>query len=211
MDFHINPHHRTWEQQSMKVAAFKISNSTRVFIFLFCFILLPSHLMAQDASLKNLVVANTEHDFLLYFRVENGFTSELEKGLHSGIPITFTFFIVFSEGDKTKVLKELSSDTFEHTLTYNNLKEEYSLEFSENSARTETTQSLDIAKRMLAHVNGFKLYELTKLDCKRDYVIKVKARLSEKSLPDYVQYLIPFWSSWDFETDWNLLEFNCKQ
>ncbi len=56
-------------------------------------------------------------------------------------------------------------------------------------------------------MNGFVVTNLENLVPDAEYILKVKARLSKKTLPLYFHYLIPFWSLGNIETDWFSLEF----
>ena len=69
------------------------------------------------------------------------------------------------------------------------------------------TKSLKEAKFLMAEVNGFKVYPLSRLVADAEYSLRVKARLAKKTLPLFFNYLVPFGSFWDFDTDWYETEF----
>lgn len=162
---------------------------------------------AGDAVIDELIVTNSSKDVLLYFTVKNAFVPDMEKGVQNGIPATFTFFVELYRNRQGWMDQEVVSLSFTHTLTYDNLKDEYRVEFSEKNGRSVTTRSLPEAKKLMTEVNGFAVAPLDQLIPDKDYTLRVKARLEEKTLPLHVHYLIPFWSLWDFETDWHAVQF----
>ncbi len=161
---------------------------------------------AGDAIIKDIVVSNSSSDLLLYLMVDNAFRSDMEEGLLNGIPATFTFYVNLKEVRKGMTSKELVSLSFDHTLSYNSLKEEFSLEFSENNSRS-VAKNIAEAKSMMAEVNGVKVVDLSRLKSGGQYFLEVKARLERKTLPFFIHYLVPFWSLRDYETDWHYVEF----
>ena len=64
------------------------------------------------------------------------------------------------------------------------------------------------ARRYMSAINGFPIVSLDLLEKGTKYRLRVKARLAEKKLPLNFHYIIPFWSLWDFETEWRELEFS---
>lgn len=167
----------------------------------------PHDLHAQGASIKEVVLTNSNDDLLLYFTVSNAFTPEMEEAVRNGIPATFTFFVELYRNRKGWLDQEVVAMTFDHTLSYDNLKEEYRVKFFEKKGKEVTTKSLAEAKLLMSEVNGFAVTSLDLLRLDGEYVLKVKARLAEKTLPLYFHYLIPFWKLWHFETDWYDVEF----
>jgi hypothetical protein len=107
---------------------------------------------------------------------------------------------------KTWPDRKLASHVFDRTLTYDNLKEEYSIISSTNN-KIATTQSLSQAKTLMAEVADFKAVDINRLEANASYKLQVKVKLARKTLPLYFHYLIPFSSMWDFETDWRTLSF----
>jgi len=174
---------------------------------IFAFFIFSSSTSAQEATIEDIIVTNSDTHLLLYLTVKNCFTTEMEKAIRNGIPATFTCFVDLYKTKKIWPDSKLVSQTFTHTLTYDNLKEEYLIVFSEQNNKTITTGSLTQAKKLMAEVNGFKTSALDKLTPDRAYVLKIKAKLARKTLPLYFRYLSPFLSLWDFETDWHTIKF----
>ncbi len=170
-------------------------------------LILSQPVFAQDASIKDMIVNNSSNKLLLYLTVIEAFTEDMEKGIQNGIPATFTYYVNLYKIRKGWLDTEVDSHTFTRTLTYDNLKEEYNIIFTDKGNKEITVQNLDDAKTAMTELNGFQVTSLDNLTSGSSYTLKVKASLAKKTLPLYFHYLIPFWRLWDFETDWHYVEF----
>lgn len=164
-------------------------------------------LRAEDATIDELIVTNSSADLLLFLTVRKAFTSEMEEGIRNGIPVSFTFYVELLRNRKGWLNQEVTSLELDHTLTFDTLKEEYSIVLSEKSGQVIRTQSLAEAKKLMSRINGLAVSPLSALLPDEEYRLRVKAKLAEKKLPLYFHYVIPFWGLWDFETDWYSVEF----
>jgi len=186
------------------------SERTRILVLpllIFALILaLPCSARAQKATIKDLFVNNSDTHLLLYLSVRDCFTPEMETGIQNGIPATFTYFVDLYKIRKAWPDQKLASHVFHHTLTYDNLKEEYTVLFSPNNKKL-ITKSREEAKMLMSEIDGFRIIKMSRLTPDESYIVKVKAKLAKKTLPLYFHYLIPFSSLWDFETDWYTLKF----
>lgn len=163
--------------------------------------------LAQNATIEELIVTNSSTDLLLFLTVNNAFTKQMEEGIKNGIPVTFNFYVKLERKRNTWLNQQLVSLQFDHTLSYDTLKEEYSIVRSDTSGQTFRTKSLAEAKKAMAQLNGPPIVPLKSLLPEAGYLLRVKAKLAEKTLPLYFHYVIPFLSLWDFETEWYTVEF----
>lgn len=161
---------------------------------------------AQNATIEELIVTNSSTDLLLFLTVNNAFTKQMEEGIKNGIPVTFNFYVKL-EKKRTWLDQGIASLQFDHTLSYDTLKEEYSIVRSETGGQPFRTKSLAEAKKAMAQLNGPPISPLKALLPEAGYLLRVKAKLAEKTLPLYFHYVIPFWSLWNFETEWYTVEF----
>ncbi len=159
-------------------------------------------------TFSDVIVTTSSSHLLLFSMLENGFTDEMAQGLHSGIPIHFSFFLELNQADKGVKDEKLVSVETQHILTYDTLKETYKVEIEESSKRFFSFQSLEEAKKALNEVNGMKVIELTKLLPEVSYTIRIKAELYKKTLPMGLHQIVPFVSWWDIKTEWHSLTFN---
>ena len=110
-------------------------------LFLLLIILIsqgPSSVRAEekeDAVITDLTAATSETHLLLFGSLRNSFTDEMLEGLHSGIPIRFSFFIELHEFTKSMADRIIASRSFAHTLSYDILKETYRVELRRIAGR----------------------------------------------------------------------------
>lgn len=177
----------------------------RGIVFLCCTFLLLSLNTAVDArekpSIRDMAIINSGRELLLYFRVSEPFTEEMEKGIRNGIPVTFSFYIVLHQKRSGWFDKEIISYHFERSLEYDSLKDEYKIRMTGRQDQTVTRTSLEEAKDMMKEVNDFGVIDLTKLESGSSYSIKAKVSLEKKTLPFNFQNIIPFWNLWEFEAE----------
>lgn len=175
--------------------------------FFFCFVINFLFSVGLAAAEKNAVITdvaliNSDRDVLVYFTVTNGFTEELEEGIQNGIPVTFTFFLELYLNENGSEKRKLAAHHFNHTLHYDSLKQDYSIEIEEKNGQIKKTKSAAEAQSIMTMIHDFKLCDLSLLHVDTTYKAKIRARLAQKKLPLNFQHLIPFWKPWDFETDW---------
>ena len=176
-------------------------------VFTMSILLQPNQLQAQEATITDLTVSNSETQLLLYLSVHDCFTEEMETAIHNGIPATFTFYVELYQRRKAWPDQKVSSKNFNHVMEYDSLKKEYQVHRDERKGRKLTSSLLE-AKTLMSEINGYEFFPLAELDANSEYVVKVKAKLAKKTLPLYFHYLIPFSSLWDFETNWYELVFH---
>lgn len=164
-------------------------------------------LKAQEAAIVDLVVANSQTDLLVFFSIEDAFSPDLIEGVQHGIPITFTFEVLLDLARKGWLDKSIANGSFEHTLTYDNLKKEYTIRQSELGEEIRVTDDFQKAQRLMCEANGIKVLPLKNLIPDRYYTISVKATLEKTTLPLNFHYIIPFSEFWDLKTDWTKVEF----
>ncbi|HIJ78736.1 MAG: DUF4390 domain-containing protein [Desulfobulbaceae bacterium] len=193
----------------MKNFLIKNLNLPRISLFLLLLglSLYGQNALAKDAVIEELIVTNSKNDILLFMDVTNAFTKEMEEGVRNGMPVSFTFFVELYRNRSGWLDQDLVDLEFDHTLTYDILKEEYSVFRSEVKGQSFKTKSLAEAKTCMATLNGLAVAPLSILMPNEEYLLKVKAKLAEKKLPLYFHYVIPFLSLWDFETEWYSVKF----
>lgn len=157
---------------------------------------------AQDASITDFTVSNSEDYLLLYLNVTDWFSEDMEAAIHNGIPITFVFYIDLFAKRSNWPDKKIREHEFNHVMEYDSLKKEYIIHRNEKGD-SKVTASFEEAKRFMSEINGFKVLPLDELDPQASYTLRAKTKLARKTMPLYIHYLIPFSSPWDFETKWH--------
>ena len=175
-----------------------------LFLCLFSYLLQPRTLYAQEATITDFTVSNSDSQLLLYLTVTDCFTDDMESAIHNGIPATFTYYVEIHRKRSNWPDKKIKKYEFNHIMEYDSLKKEYRIQRDEKNDSKVTT-SLQEAKMIMSEINGFKMLSLSEIDHQASYTIRAKATLARKTLPLYFHYLIPFTSLWDFETEWHEL------
>lgn len=160
-----------------------------------------------EPNITDIIITTSESHLLLYSSVKNCSDEEMLTGVRNGIPMTFTFWITLEQIKKNWPDATLINHTLTHTLTYDSLKEEYTIELSERDQQKITAESPEKAMEIMAELSGIKVIERKKLIPDSPYALHIKVKLAEKTLPLNMHYIVPFISLWDIETDWRTIEF----
>ena len=181
---------------------------TKICVLMLCVgFCLPCFASEQEARLENIIVTNTRDDLLIFLNVEGAFTEKMENAVLSGVPITFSFYINLYASRNFWFDKKLTAIKITHTLKYNSLKKEFTVQRSWGNPEPLILDSFEAAKKMMCKVDSVVLIELDKLKKGEQYQIRAKAELNKKTLPLNLHYVLFFVSLWDFETDWYTIDF----
>lgn len=155
----------------------------------------------------DIIVTTSDTKLLFFGELRNSLTNEMIEGLHSGIPISFSFFVELAKLKSNWLNEGLTKIEFSHTLRYDTLKQNYTVETEEISKKIHTVSTLEEATTLLNEINGLKIVTLQELEPEQTYRLRVKADLYKKTLPLSLHSFIPFVSWWDLKTDWHSIEF----
>jgi hypothetical protein len=161
----------------------------------------------QQPDIKDIIITTSETHLILFATVAHGFTKEMIEGIQNGLPITFNFHIELDKVRSGWFDATLVEITLTHTLKYDAVRQEYSVQFSEKKGKISKTRSFEQAKQLMAEINGYPLIATRELEPDAPYALRIKATLAETTLPLGMHYILPFTSLWDFETDWRTVEF----
>lgn len=161
----------------------------------------------KNVHFSDLIITTSKTHLLLFGLIKNGTSEEMLQGLHNGIPIQFTFLVELDKKEKNWPDLQLVSMHFQHILTYDTLQENYRVETDEKNQKTESFSQLSDALKAMSEINGLLVIELSQLIPDSSYQLRLKATLYEKELPMKLNYIVPFVSWWNMETDWHTIEF----
>jgi len=157
--------------------------------------------------LTDIIVTTSDTHLLFFGELRNSLTNEMIDGLHSGIPIHFSFFVELEKLQARWINEGIIKIEFSHTLSYDTLKQNYRVETEEISKTNHTVATIEEAETLLNEINGLKIITLQELEPDQTYRLRVKADLYKKTLPLKLHTVIPFLSWWDLSTDWHSIEF----
>ena len=163
----------------------------------------PSKSFCEEAEIKDVIVTNTHKDLLVYFSVNGCFTKKIDEAILNGIPTTFTFLIKLYLPRRFWFDKAISSVIVKHTITYDNLKDEFKVTLHSKEKKESVLKDLFKAKNMMSEVDEVVVAPMSSLEKKNKYYLKIKAELDTIKLPFFLDYVLFFVSLWDFETPWH--------
>ncbi|MDI6777176.1 MAG: DUF4390 domain-containing protein [Syntrophales bacterium] len=178
-------------------------------IFLIC-CLFPGFLSCshqeKDAKITDFLVTSSAENVVVYARVINCFTKDMESAILAGVPTTFTFLVDLYQKRTHWFDKKISRLVITHTIKYDSVKKTFNVS-STNGQEPSGFQDFDSAKRAMAELNGVVVAPIRHLKKDKTYYILVKAKMEKVRLPLHMEYVFFFISLWDFETNWYKQEF----
>jgi len=182
------------------------NKSLLVFIVFSVFTILsvssPNLLRSKEPNIMNITINRTGKNVSVQFTLGNCFTQEMEEAILSGIPTTFLFSINLNENRNFWFDKKIITGHIKHTVKYDSLQEEFHLTYNGKGKNPTVVKDFNIAKKMMAEVKEDIVVPENILTDGQDLYFKIRAKLDSAALPFYLDYLLFFVSSWDFETDW---------
>lgn len=172
-----------------------------VFLIFFVLLLFSPALSAENAEIRDLLVTNNANHVLVYAKVTNCFTKDIEAAILAGVPTTFTFLIDLYQKRPELLDKKVVRVTVKHTIKYDNVKKLFQVSFDGDKEPT-SFQDFESAKRAMADLNGVPVVQLSELKQNEYYYVRIKAKLDKVRLPLHMEVVFFFVSLWDFETDW---------
>jgi len=127
-------------------------------------------------------------------KVENCFNYDLEEIILNGIPVKFLFDIKLYCQSHYWFDQEISSLSMNHVLKYDNLKDVFTIQYSNNANSTVEVDDLIEAESLVTSVNNLKITTQEVLDPRNNYYIKynveIEADTENSHLPLYLDYLL---------------------
>ena len=182
-------------------------------IFTSLFFIVTAHTFGEssiDPAVDKVNIINNSDSVQVSFEVKNAFTKDIEDGIKSGIPTTFTFFIEISQKQDLWVDETLAEMTFRHTIKYDTLKEEYEIVQGEKQQSTLRVKDIEQAKKIMARGDNIIIKPVLALVKEKGYQLRIKATLDPVNLPFPLNYMLFFVSFWNYETSWYAKEFVIK-
>ncbi len=166
------------------------------------FLLYPPPLYGEHAEIGDLLITNNATHLLVYARVMNCFTNDMETAIMAGIPTTFTIIVDLYQVRKRWLDKKLIRLTIRHTIKYDNVKRLFYVS-SNGDKEPASFEDYEGAKRAMTDLGGVPVILLKALQKGESYYVEVKAKLDKVRLPLRMEYVFFFVSLWDFETGWH--------
>ncbi len=179
-----------------------------IVIFLSVFFFTQPPAFAQNARLADITITNTYDGLeLVYLNIKGTFTEKMRNAVLSGVPTTFMFFINIYEVRRFWPDKKIAETELTHTIKYHNLKKEFIVTRSWENDKPVIVKSFGEARKLMCEIKHLQIVPPGSLEKGRRYQLRARAELSKVTLPLYLHYILFFVSLWDFETDWQTIDF----
>lgn len=177
-------------------------------LILFVGALFPFFASAQSSAGKveitDFLVTNTQEHVLVYCKLKNCFTPEIEEAILAGITTAFIFTVELYRQRGFWTDKREAALEIKHSVKYDSVKKTLNVSFTETGKDPEQFKELAKAENAMADLSGVPVAPLSRLIRDNQYYIRVKAKLDKVSLPGELKntFTFIFFSLWHFETDW---------
>jgi hypothetical protein len=178
-----------------------------VLLLIFFFFLSCEAVWSNRAKISDIVITNNQDSLLVYFNTLGCFSPGMKKAILNGTGITFTFLIELYKPCSFRPNNPLRSLKLYHTIKYDSLREEFDVTLSEWGNQVFLWKDFSKSQEMMADVSNVPLIPLKVLGKNNHYQLRIKAELNKVRLPLYIRYIMFLVSLWDFETDWNVVDF----
>lgn len=196
------------EGESEDMGAFGKKKATQIALCSCLFVLLSlSPAFAKKATLKDILITNSETHLLLNFNLSGCFTDDMKKAVENGISITFTFFVRLYEVRDFWKDKKIAATKIKHRVHYDSLKDVYMVRLFEKGDEMIVVRNFDEVKKLMSGISGLKVAALHNLQKDRNYQVRMMAELNKIRLPLNLHRVFFFLSLWDFETSWHTVDF----
>jgi hypothetical protein len=181
-----------------------------IFCLLAILIACPSFSVSAKnrADIVDVVVDKEGKDLEVSFRLENCFTPKMEEAIQNGVPTTFKILVAVEKPAIMLIKSQVVDFTLEHTIKYNRLNNEFQINLPEHPGKTLVTRDFNEAKKWMSTVENLPIIPTCWLRQDQDYSLKIKAELSKVELPLFFRYIFFWVALWDFETDWQKVNFS---
>lgn len=172
-------------------------------LFLFDF---PFLACGADPQIQDVLIQKNPQHVIVFAKVANCFTKDMDSAILAGIPLTFTYYVDFYQRRSFWFDKKLASKTVEHTVKYDHVKKTFFVS-SSRGKEPSSHQDLSAAKEVMADLSSLEIVPIADLKKGASYYVEIKAKLKRVRLPLHMEYVFFFVSLWDFETGWFKEEF----
>ncbi|MCK9174143.1 MAG: DUF4390 domain-containing protein [Desulforhopalus sp.] len=179
------------------------------FLLLLTFFFPTLPVRADDAAkFIDLTAAVSPSTLLFYAKLKHSLTGDMREGLHSGLPLTFTFTIKLHRNARGGPGELVAEHTFQHVISYDTLTDDYHVHLEEHNNRNQVFTDAASAENALNTLSGVPITNVGRLIPNNTYTLRIKADLYHKSLPPGLESILPFLTWDDRRIDWQTIEFN---
>jgi hypothetical protein len=175
------------------------------FLSLLCivclFLIFPFDSYGMVVNIQDILVTGSADSIVVYARLTDCFTKEMESVILAGVPTTFSFILDTYQERSFWFDKKISQIIINHTIKYDSVKQTFFVA-SSDSREPAVFQDFESAKRAMSDLNGIVVAPMRQVSKDKAYYVMIKAKLEKTSLPSSMEYMFISAALGDFETDW---------
>ncbi len=177
----------------------------RRLFFISCLILaavsvLPVVTSAREAKITDILVTNNTENVLLYARLVDCFTKDMDTAILAGVPTTFTVVLDLYRERPYWWDEKISRKLIKNTVRYDSVKKTFAVSSTEGVMAV--FDDFESAKRAMTDLSGVAVVPLNNMKKNETFYVMIKAELDKVRLPLHMENILYFVSLWDFETAW---------
>lgn len=139
-----------------------------------------------------------KNQVVVSIKAENCFNYDLEDMILNGIPVKFLFDVKLYRQSSYWFDQEIASLKINHVIKYDNLKDTFSIHYSDKAKPDVEVDDLTEAESLVTSVNNLKITVQGDLNPKKNYYINYKVEIeadtANSQLPFYLDYLLKLFS-----------------
>lgn len=174
---------------------------------LFCSNTFASSEADKGIEIVELTAMNSVDEVLIYANLRAQQPDKTTDLLRSGISLFFAFSVELYKTGPQWPDELISTTKFEHRMSYDTLKDNYILTFSEQNDRQIRFENLADAEQHLETINDVVIAPLSQLIPNQSYKVRMRAIRNTKAQPIGVGTILPFMSNMKAKSEWFEYEF----
>ncbi len=148
---------------------------------------------AQIVDLVSLVRGGNLH---VSFRVEDGFTEEIERAIETGLEVSFRYNVELKRVRSIWLDALIAKRQVRTMVSYDNLTKRYSLtrEIDGEIDRTAVVADADAMRRFMTSVEALSVFEVSVMEPNDEYYLRVNGVMKDRNLLLFIP--------WDVSAGW---------
>ena len=154
---------------------------------------------SADPALTDIFITNDQKNVLLFARLLNPFTKDMESAILAGVLVTFTLHLDVYRERSGIWDEQITGREIRRSIKYDNLKKTFAI--TTNGHLTPVIlQDFESARKAMADFSGIVVIPISSLVKDNTYYAQIKVKIDKVRLPFYMEYVFFFVSLWDTET-----------
>lgn len=178
-----------------------------LFLCLFCGNTYAFAEVNEGIEIVELTAMNSIDEVLIYANIHTHPSDKTIELLRSGISIIFSFSVELYKTTPQWPDELIGSTEFQRTVSYDTLKDNYIISFTEKKDTQIRFEKLIDAKKHVEEINDVVVAPLSQLIPSQSYKVRMRVIRNTKAQPIGVGTILPFMSNMKAKSEWYEYEF----